>query len=283
MFIQTEVQPDADQLRFMPGRTVLASGAITFEDADQAERSPLARRIFGVAGVSAVTLESQAILLRKDGAADWALIKPAVLGLIMEHFVSGDVILMEESSPDDGATVGEDSDIANELRDLIETRIRPAVKPTGGEVRFRGFDEGYVHLEMEGSAFSFRPRIEAMLKHYVPEVEGVRDYIDMAKFPGLATPEGIEVRRVLDEEINPSVASHGGHISLVDVQGERVYIRLEGGCQGCGMADVTLKQGVEVGIRRAVPSIREVLDVTEHAEGSNPYFQAGKGGGDSVY
>jgi len=84
------------------------------------------------------------------------------------------------------------------------------------------------------------------------------------------------VQQVLDERINPSVASHGGHIALIDVKADTAYIRLEGGCQGCGMADVTLKQGIEVEIKSAVPAILQVLDVTDHAGGTNPYYSQGK-------
>ena len=96
--------------------------------------------------------------------------------------------------------------------------------------------------------------------------------------PGLSTPEGQAILQLLEERINPSVASHGGHISLVDVTEDTAYIRLEGGCQGCGMANVTLKQGIEVEIRRAVPKITTVLDTTDHAGGSNPYYEPGKSG-----
>ncbi|MCZ6720162.1 MAG: NifU family protein [Proteobacteria bacterium] len=106
----------------------------------------------------------------------------------------------------------------------------------------------------------------------------VRDYRDAIPKPGLDTPEGQAIRRLLDEKINPGVAAHGGHISLVDVKDNTVYIRLEGGCQGCGMADVTLKQGVVQEIQAVVPAIAEVLDVTDHAGGKNPYYQPGKGG-----
>ena len=84
------------------------------------------------------------------------------------------------------------------------------------------------------------------------------------------------MQQVLDERINPSVASHGGHIALIDVKSDTAYIRLEGGCQGCGMADVTLKQGIEVEIKSAVPTILQVLDVTDHAGGTNPYYSQGK-------
>lgn len=101
-----------------------------------------------------------------------------------------------------------------------------------------------------------------------------------AETPGvkadLTSPEAKAVQKVLDTEINPAVAGHGGYISLVDVKDQVAYIRLGGGCQGCGMADVTLKQGVVVAIKKAIPEIKEVLDVTDHAGGSNPYFTPGK-------
>ena len=102
--------------------------------------------------------------------------------------------------------------------------------------------------------------------------------MDAISKPGLETPTGKAVREVLDSRINPSVAGHGGHIALVDVQDDTAYIRLEGGCQGCGMADVTLKQGIETEIMQAVPQIRAVLDVTDHAGGTNPYYEPGKTG-----
>jgi Fe-S cluster biogenesis protein NfuA len=119
-----------------------------------------------------------------------------------------------------------------------------------------------------------------MLRHYVPEIAGIRSYDEHQRLqsPGMNTPQALAVRKVLDDDVNPSVASHGGFIALIDVKENVTYIRLEGGCQGCGMADVTLKQGIETAIRRAVPSITAVLDVTDHAGGTNPYYQPGKGG-----
>ena len=95
---------------------------------------------------------------------------------------------------------------------------------------------------------------------------------------GLESEEGKAIQRLLDEHINPQVASHGGHIDLVDVRGDTAYIRMGGGCQGCGMANVTLKQGVAKAIQAQVPSITNVLDVTDHGGGANPYYQPGKGG-----
>ena len=278
MFIQTEALSDLLQMNFLPGRDVLASGERTFDGPEAAAASPLVERLFQIDGVAAVVLDREAVRITKTQAADWTLLKAPILGVIMEHFVAGRPVMIEGLSDPVGDSPGEEDPIAAELKELIDTRIRPAVLPSGGDVAFRGYDQGHVILEFSGAAASFKSRIEGMLRHYVPEVVSIRDYVDTEARPGLGTPEGIAVRQVLDEQINPSVASHGGHIALVDVQDSRVFIRLEGGCQGCGLADVTLKQGVEVEIRRAVPSITAVLDVTDHAEGTNPYFQQGKGG-----
>ena len=95
--------------------------------------------------------------------------------------------------------------------------------------------------------------------------------------PNISGPVVDKIRQVLEEQINPSVASHGGHVALIDVKDNAVYLQLEGGCQGCGMADVTLKQGIEVMIKKAVPEIEHIYDVTDHADGSNPYYQQSKG------
>ena len=127
----------------------------------------------------------------------------------------------------------------------------------------------------------------------VESLRGVTiDYVDSAYGSGfkIENPNPLwadavaqAVQKVLDDEINPAVASHGGHVALLDVKDDVAYIQLGGGCQGCGMVDVTLKQGIEVRIREAVPSIREIVDTTDHAGGKNPYYQPSKGGGRSPY
>ncbi|MEM7172956.1 MAG: NifU family protein [Pseudomonadota bacterium] len=275
MFIQTEIGADQEVMSFLPGREVLAGASCEFKDMDSAAAAPLAQRLLSVAGVESVTLHPHSITIRKQADQDWQILKAPLLGAIMEHFVSGQPVVLE--CPDASGESEELEDgVSGELRELIDTRIRPAAQQAGGDVSFKGFEDGVVLLAMQGAAYSLKDRIEAMLRHYVPEVTEVRDFLDSIEKPGLDTPQGREVRRVLAEEINPAVAGHGGHVSLVDVQDDKVYIRLEGGCQGCGMADVTLKQGIETGIRRAVPSITAVLDVTDHAGGTNPYFQPGK-------
>ncbi len=279
MFIQTQATDNPDCLKFLPGRDVTDGRAIEFQGPDAARRSPLAERLFAVDSVARVALGADHIAVTKTPDVAWHIVKPVVLGAIMDHFVAGDPVLLEGEGANgaDEADIDED-EISAQLRELIDTRIRPTAQQSGGDVTFRGFENGVVLLEMEGGAFSLMEGIANMLRHYVPEVKDVVDYRDAMPKPGLETPEGEAILRILDEQVNPAVAGHGGHISLVDVQDDIAYIRLEGGCQGCGMADVTLKQGVETAIMREVPTITSVLDVTDHAGGSNPYFQPGKGG-----
>ena len=201
----------------------------------------------------------------------------------MDHFTAGQPVILDQTEVEAvAAELIEDEDVDPEitamLKDLIDTRIKPAVVQDGGDFIYRGFKGCMVLLEIAGSTFGNMTGIKNTLRHYVPEVEGVVDYRDAMPTPGLDTEEGRTIRRLLDEHINPQVANHGGHIALVDVQDDTVYIRLEGGCQGCGMADVTLKQGVATEIQAVVPTINKVLDVTDHAGGNNPYYQPGKGG-----
>ncbi len=274
MFIQTEALPDPNRLKFIPGEEVLPSGTAEFPDEESAERSPLAARLFGVDGVTGVTLATDHLVVAKEGGEDWMVLKPMLLGAIMDHFMSG-APAVHGLTPS-AAPVADNSDgdpVVAEIKDLIETRIRPAAQQHGGDVHFRAFKDGDVLCEFEGSAFSLIGGMTNVLRHYVPEVVAVKDYRDALPKPGLETPTAEAIQKLLDERINPAVAGHGGYISLIDVQDDRAYIRLEGGCQGCGMADVTLKQGVEVEIKSAVPEISQVLDVTDHAEGTNPYYR----------
>ena len=277
MFIQTEPTSNPATLKFLPGKAVMPAGSAAFVKIENAEKSPLAKRLLGIDGVVRVLLETDSISLNKADDKDWDILKPAILGAIMDHYTSGDpVMILDNAANDSGKTNDENGDIESRIEELIETRIRPATSQGGGDVIFREFKDGVVFLEMMGSAVGLRAGIENMLRHYIPEIEGVKDYRDSIPKPGLETPLAAAVQSVLDEKVNPAVASHGGHIALIDVQESTAYIRLEGGCQGCGMADVTLKQGIEKEILDSVPEITAVLDSTDHDSGSNPYYSPGK-------
>lgn len=289
MFIQTEAMPDQSRMKFFPGETVLTAGSAEFLNEEAAKRSPLATRLFEIEGVKTVMLYTDFIAVTKDETFDWQLMKPLILGAIMDHYTAGDAVIlsMEQSEADADLESAletlfipreEDAEAVEKIKELIADRVIPAAEQMGGTVIYKGFIEGVIYVEFIGPTESLAGGMTNIFGHYIPEVKAVKDYHDAIPKPGLDTPDGRAILQVLDERINPSIASHGGHISLIDVKDDRVYVRLEGGCQGCGMADVTLKQGVEVEIKNVVPSIIAVLDVTDHAEGSNPYYSPGKGG-----
>ena len=184
MFIQTEPTPNPATLKFLPGRTVLASGTLDMRDKEAAAQSPLAERLFGVAGVSGVFFGSDFIAVTK-GAGEWQQLKPAILGAIMEHFMSGAPII---SGTDTAASTQEDeffevkdSETVAAIKELIEARVRPAVANDGGDITFRGFKDGIVYLDMKGacsgcpsSTATLRHGIENLLRHYLPDVVEVR-------------------------------------------------------------------------------------------------------------
>lgn len=167
-------------------------------------------------------------------------------------------------------------ELGGKIKKIIETRIKPALMPGEGDIIYRGVKDGVVFVEMIGTGARLRAGLEKILRRDFPEIAGVADYRTTKPVLGLETEMGRAIRRILDERVNPSVAGHGGRISLVDILDETVYVRMEGGCQGCRMAGATLKQGVAKEIQARFPSIRRVLDVTDHDGGANPYYQPGK-------
>ena len=182
MFIQTEQTPNPATLKFLPGRDVMGNGTADFATAEAAKRSPLAEHLFTVDGVTGVFLGSDFITVTKSADKDWHLLKPAILGAIMEHFTSGRPIVAAPAAASDSDAAGEeDSEIVAQIKDLIETRVRPAVAQDGGDIIFQGFEDGIVFLHLQGSCSgcpsstaTLKAGIENMLKHYVPEVVEVR-------------------------------------------------------------------------------------------------------------
>lgn len=182
MFIQTEETPNPATLKFIPGKAVLPEGTREFRSADEAHVSPLAERIFSVDGVSGVFLGHDFVTVTKE-RAEWPHIKPAVLGAIMEHYLSGAPVLAQGSTEvaDDANFDEADAETVSVIKDLIETRVRPAVANDGGDITFQGFREGVVFLHMRGacagcpsSTATLKQGIENLLRHFVPEVEEVR-------------------------------------------------------------------------------------------------------------
>lgn len=182
MFIQTEQTPNPATLKFLPGRDVMGNGSADFATAEAAQRSLLAEHLFTVEGITGVFLGSDFITVTKSADKDWHLLKPAILGAIMEHFTSGRPIVASPAAGSEAAAAGEeDSEVVAQIKDLIETRVRPAVAQDGGDIIFQSFEDGIVFLHLQGSCSgcpsstaTLKAGIENMLKHYVPEVVEVR-------------------------------------------------------------------------------------------------------------
>jgi Fe-S cluster biogenesis protein NfuA len=182
MFIQTESTPNPATLKFLPGQTVLELGTADFPSAEAAAKSPLAKRIFAAGGVTGVFFGNDFVTVTKAEGTDWPHIKPQILGAIMEHFQSGQpVIEGEQAASGHAEHTGEDGDIVRQIKELLDTRVRPAVAQDGGDITFHGFDRGVVYLHMQGSCagcpsstLTLKMGIENLLRHYIPEVREVR-------------------------------------------------------------------------------------------------------------
>ena len=183
MFIQTEATPNPETLKFIPGQTVLPEGTLDIRDTEKAAASPLAARLFQIDGVSGVFFASDFIAVTKE-TGEWQHLKPAILGVIMEHYISGQPIL-ERDGPeiaDDEEFFDEaDVEVVDTIKELLDTRVRPAVAQDGGDITFQGYKEGIVFLHMRGacagcpsSTATLKHGIENLLRHFIPEVVEVR-------------------------------------------------------------------------------------------------------------
>ena len=183
--IQTEATPNPATLKFLPGKVVMQTGTAEFRDADSAAASPLASRIFTIPGVTGVFFGYDFVTVSKDGP-EWQHLKPAILGTIMEHFMSGAPVMgtastsAQTDSEEEFFEAGDETIVAT-IKELLETRVRPAVAQDGGDITFRGFKDGKVFLNMKGSCAgcpsstaTLKHGIENLLRHFVPEVSEVR-------------------------------------------------------------------------------------------------------------
>lgn len=179
MFIQTEQTPNPATLKFLPGRMVLASGSANFADPDSAARSPLAQKLFAVDSVTGVFLGHDFITVTKAEGSDWYGLKPQILGVIMEFLSSGQAAVTAESAGEE--IESDDSDVVIQIKELLETRVRPAVAQDGGDIVYHGYADGIVSVHLQGSCAgcpsstaTLKMGIENMLKHYIPEIREVR-------------------------------------------------------------------------------------------------------------
>ena len=180
MFIQTETTPNPATLKFLPGCTVMEEGTANFAEKAAAGRSPLATSLFEVEGVTGVFFGHDFITVTKGEDKDWDTLKPRILGGIMEHFTQGKPVITE-AAPEEAEATGDDTEIVAQIKELLETRVRPAVAQDGGDIIYHGFEEGIVYLQMQGacsgcpsSTATLKHGIENMLRYYVPEVKEVQ-------------------------------------------------------------------------------------------------------------
>ena len=183
MFIQTEQTPNPQTLKFLPGKVVMEEGTAFFQNVEEGSNSPFAKRLFELEGVEGVFFGSDFITITKNQSLDWQVMKPLILGSILDHYNSGDVTINNPKKNDDTSLkVDEnDTDIVKQIKELLDTRVRPAVAMDGGDIVYDSFKDGVVYLHMQGacsgcpsSTATLKMGIENMLKHYVPEVQEVR-------------------------------------------------------------------------------------------------------------
>lgn len=179
MFIQTEETPNPATLKFLPGRIIMAEGTADFKSEEEASKSPLAAKLFKIDGVRGIFFGSDFITVSKVDAIEWVVLKPSILGAIMEHFLTHQPLFYGEGPMQ--ATQGQDDPIVMQIKEILDTRIRPAVAMDGGDIIFDHFAEGTVYVRMQGacagcpsSSATLKSGIENMLRHYVPEVLDVR-------------------------------------------------------------------------------------------------------------
>jgi NFU1 iron-sulfur cluster scaffold homolog, mitochondrial len=179
MFIQTEATPNPSTLKFLPGCAVMEKGTANFTGPETAEKSPLAQRIFALDGVTGVFFGNDFVTVTKADDKDWDGMKPLILGAVMDHFTSGAAVI--EDAGEDSAGTGDDDEITTQIKELLDTRVRPAVAQDGGDIVFRSFNNGIVYLHMQGacagcpsSTATLKHGIENMLRYYIPEVMEVQ-------------------------------------------------------------------------------------------------------------
>ncbi|CAO3620912.1 unnamed protein product [Cunninghamella blakesleeana] len=207
MFIQTEQTPNNDSLKFIPGTAVLGSGSMEFLDIRSSMKSPLAKQLFQIEGVIGVFFGPDFVTINKDTQAEWSLIKPDIYASIMDHFSSGLPIVFDENDllASDTAIHPDDSEEVQMIKELLDTRIRPAIQEDGGDIEYCGFDDGIVKLKLKGSCrgcssstVTLKNGIENMLMHYIPEVQGVEQVVD--EHENIALQELDKLERRLDDK-----------------------------------------------------------------------------------
>ena len=185
MFIQTEITPNPVSLKFLPGCVVMERGTADFRKIEETKYSLLAQNLFKIEGVEGVFFGSDFISITKSESFDWQILKPFILATIADHYESGDPIIKKKESSEEDVTSSQDSELVVQIKELLDTKVRPAVAMDGGDITFSDYKDGIVFLQMQGacsgcpsSAATLKAGIESMFKHYLPEVQGVEEAKD---------------------------------------------------------------------------------------------------------
>ncbi|MGI9449082.1 MAG: NifU family protein, partial [Geminicoccaceae bacterium] len=202
MFIQTETTANPATLKFLPGKPVTGDRTVSFLTPEEAARSPLVQRLFAIEGVTGILLDADFIIVTRADDQDWAWLKAPILGAITEHYLSGQSVIQSEPAATSG-TAGDEIDLEgqepvsdapqeliDQVRELVEARLRPAIHDAGGDIELRSIVGATVNLRLQGAAYAMLSQIAAVLRHYVPAIEKVQDVMDAIPKPGLATPAG---------------------------------------------------------------------------------------------
>ena len=181
MEIQTEFTPNPSSLKFLPGKIVMGNGTADFRNTEAAKHSPLALNLFKIDGVEGVFFGSDFISITKNNNHEWEMLKPSISETIIEFYKSGAAIVLQEEEDKTDTSNAEDNEAVIKIKEIIDTKVRPAVAKDGGDIIFQSFDNGIVYLHMQGSCAgcpsstaTLKAGIENMLKHYIPEVREVR-------------------------------------------------------------------------------------------------------------
>lgn len=211
MFIQTESTPNEDSLKFLPGQTVMESGTYEFRDTRSSMASPLAKKLFGIPGVVGVFYGPDFVTVSKDSGHSWSTLKPEIYSSIMEFFTAGHALFTDPASAEgssDTVILDTDSEVVAMIKELLDTRVRPAIQEDGGDLEYRGFGEdtdGIVRVMLKGSCrgcdsstVTLKSGIERMLMHYIPEVQGVEQVLDPEE--EVALDEFAKLERKLEKD-----------------------------------------------------------------------------------
>ena len=254
MFIQTDTTPNPASLKFLPGRVVMERGTADFRSVEEANSSLLAQNLFKIEGVEGVFFGSDFISITKSESFDWQVLKPSVLGAISDHYQSGAPIMNKEENSRDDATAVKDSDIVVQIKELLDTRVRPAVAQDGGDIT-------------KSESFNWqilKPSVLGAISVHYESGASIIDKIENTEKNSTVIKDSeivVQIKELLDTKVRPAVAMDGGDITFSDFKDGIVFLHMKGACSGCPSSTATLKAGIENMLKHYVPEVQGVEPV----------------------